>query len=68
MFRCEAGYDENNRNWFWANFLKDGTLDKNPNGMRLDGRVAKGAEQGCIACNSGVDDYIFTADHNQPVN
>lgn len=63
MFRREAGFDEDNQNWFWAKFLPDGSLDKNPKGMRLAGRVAKGAEQGCIACHSGEDDYVFTSDH-----
>ncbi|SUZ34078.1 hypothetical protein ROE7235_03860 [Roseibaca ekhonensis] len=63
MFRREAGYDADNQNWFWVKYLPDGTLDKNPAGAGLAGRVAKGAEMGCIACHSGVDDYIFTADH-----
>jgi len=63
MFRREEGYDADNANWFWVKYLPDGTLDKNPAGMQLAGRVAKGAEQGCIACHSGVDDYVFTSDH-----
>ena len=63
MFRREAGFDADNQDWFWVKYLADGTLDKNPAGMRLAGRVAKGAEQGCIACHSGVDDYVFTSDH-----
>jgi hypothetical protein len=63
MFRREAGYDDDNQNWFWVKYLPDGTLDKNPKGMMLAGRVAKGAEAGCIACHSGVDDYLFTTDH-----
>lgn len=62
MFRREAGYDEDNQNWFWAKYLPDGSLDKNPKGMSLAGRVAKGANAGCIACHVGADggDYIFT--------
>jgi len=63
MFRREDGYDADNANWLWVKYLPDGTLDKNPKGMRLAGRVAKGAEQGCIACHSGEDDYVFTSDH-----
>lgn len=63
MFRREAGYDDDNQNWFWVKYLTDGTVDKNPAGMMLAGRVAKGADKGCIACHSGIDDYIFTADH-----
>jgi hypothetical protein len=63
MYRREAGYDDDNANWFWVKYLPDGTLDKNPAGMQLAGRVAKGAEAGCIACHSGADDYLFTTDH-----
>jgi len=62
MFQREDGYDADNQNWFWVKYLPDGSLDKNPKGMMLAGRVAKGADQGCIACHSGVDDYIFTTD------
>ena len=40
--------------------LPDGTLDQNPAGMQLAGRVAKGADAGCIACHSGSDNYLFT--------
>jgi hypothetical protein len=62
MFRREAGYDEDNQNWFWAKYLPDGSLDKNPKGMQLAGRVAKGADVGCIACHSAADDYLFVTD------
>lgn len=62
MFRREAGYDADNQDWFWVKYLPDGTLDKNPKGVGLAGRVAKGADTGCIACHSGDDDYIFTTD------
>ncbi|MFW8593061.1 hypothetical protein [Cribrihabitans neustonicus] len=63
MFRREAGYDPDNQDWFWAKYLPDGSIDKNPAGMRLAGRVAKGMDAGCIACHSGEDDYLFTTDH-----
>lgn len=64
MFRREEGYDPDNGNWFWAKYLPDGTLDKNPKGVRLVGRVAKGSDAGCIACHSGAGgDYLFTTDH-----
>ena len=65
MFRREAGYDDDNGNWFWAKYLPDGSLDKNPKGMSLAGRVAKGMDMGCIACHSGApgEDYVFTSDH-----
>ena len=64
MFRREAGFDPEDQNWFWAKFLPDGTLDKNPKGMALAGRVAKGADAGCIACHSGApgEDFVFTSD------
>ncbi len=62
MFQRETGYDAENRDWFWVKYLPDGTLDKNPGGTSLAGRVAKGADVGCIACHSGEDDYIFTSD------
>lgn len=64
MFQREDGYDSDNQNWFWVKYLPDGTLDKNPAGMSLAGRVAKGADQGCIACHSSDSDYIFTTDAN----
>ncbi len=65
MFKREAGYDADNADWFWAKYLADGSLDKNPKGMQLAGRVAKGADAGCIACHSNADgdDYVFTSDH-----
>ncbi len=64
MFRREAGYDPDNADWFWAKYLPDGSLDRNPKGMRLAGRVAKGTNAGCIACHSGAgDDMLFTTDH-----
>lgn len=64
MFRREAGFDADNQDWFWVKYLPDGSLDKNPKGMRLAGKVAKGADKGCIACHSGAgDDMLFTTDH-----
>lgn len=61
MFKREAGYDPDNANWFWAKYKPDGSLDKNPKGMQLAGRVMKGADKGCIACHSAVKDkdYLF---------
>ena len=60
MFRREQGYDADNQDWFWVKYLPDGTLDQNPAGMQLAGRVAKGADAGYIACHSGSDNYLFT--------
>jgi len=64
MFKREDGFDADNQNWFWAKFLPDGSLDKNPKGVSLAGKVAKGADKGCIACHSGAggDDYVWTTD------
>lgn len=65
MFKREDGYDADNQNWFWAKYLADGTLDKNPKGMQLAGRVAKGADQGCIACHTaagGEDLEVLTSE------
>jgi len=61
MFKRD-GYDPDNKDWFWVKYLPDGSLDKNPMGVELAGRVAKGADQGCIACHSAApgDDFIFT--------
>lgn len=64
MFRREAGFDPDNADWFWVKYLPDGSLDKNPAGMRLAGKVAKGMDAGCIACHTGAgDDMLFTTDH-----
>ncbi len=64
MFKREAGYDPENGDWFWAKYLPNGDLDKNPKGMPLAGRVAKGKSQGCIACHTGAPgkDMVFLHD------
>ncbi|MGJ8569072.1 MAG: cytochrome P460 family protein [Hoeflea sp.] len=54
MFKRESGYDTENQDWFWAKYLPSGELDKNPKGMQLAGRVAKGADEGCIACHTAA--------------
>ncbi|MDH3638079.1 MAG: cytochrome P460 family protein [Gammaproteobacteria bacterium] len=65
MFKREAGYDPENGDWFWAKYLPSGDLDKNPKGVQLAGRVAKGMTQGCIACHTGAPgkDMVFL--HNR---
>ncbi len=63
MFRREAGFDEDNKNWFWVMYMPDGTLGKNPAGMRMSGRIAKGMDVGCIACHSQEEDRVFLTDH-----
>lgn len=64
MFRREQGYDPDNANWFWAKYKPDGSLDTNPKDMQLAGRVAKGADQGCIACHTAAPggDYVYNND------
>lgn len=68
MFQREAGYDEDNLNWFWAKYRPDGSLyRKEMKGMKvaLAGRIAKGKtpdqSSGCIYCHrsAGGGDYIF---------
>jgi len=62
MFQREDGYDAENKNWFWAKFMPDGSLAKNDKGMQLAGRVAKGKPAGCIACHTAAPggDMIYT--------
>lgn len=64
MFKREAGYDADNQNWFWAKYKADGSIDKNPKGMQLAGRVAKGKPAGCIACHTAAPggDMVFNND------
>lgn len=65
MFKRESGYDSDNRDWFWAKYLPDGSLDMNPKKMKLAGRVAKGNNAaGCIACHKAAPggDFIFNYD------
>lgn len=64
MFRREAGYDADNKDWFWVKYLPDGSVDKMPDGPAMAGRVAKGMDDGCIACHQGGgEDLVFTSEH-----
>lgn len=64
MVQREAGYDDENRNWFYVKFSPDGMIDKNDKNMAMAGRVAKGMPVGCIAChaNAADGDYLFAND------
>lgn len=64
MFKREEGYDSDNRNWFWAKYFPDGSLFRNPKGMQLAGRVAKGSDKACIACHTAAPgkDYVYIHD------
>ena len=65
MFRREAGYDDDNRNWFWAKYSMDGDVLVGPPGA-LAGRVLKGMDAGCIACHTNApgDDMVFINDRH----
>ncbi len=52
MFKMPAGYDPQNKDWFWMKFDPDGTLAKHPKGMKLAGRIAKDSRKGCIFCHT----------------
>jgi hypothetical protein len=59
------GYDADNRDWFWVKYAPDGSILKNPKGMSLAGRVAKGVTgAGCIACHTAAPggDMVFNHD------
>lgn len=64
MFRREKGFDTDNKDWFWVKYTADGSVMKNPKGMALAGRVAKGMPEGCIACHAGAPgkDMVFNND------
>ena len=63
MFK-RAGYDPENKDWFWVKYKPNGDLHMNPKKMKLAGRVAKGMPKGCIACHSSAPggDYVFNFD------
>jgi len=63
MFK-RAGYDADNQDWFWVKYKPDGSLHKNPKGMKLAGKVAKGMPQGCIACHASAPggDMVYNND------
>jgi len=64
MYKREAGYDAENRDWFWVKYAPDGSVMKNPKGMALAGRVAKGMSEGCIACHTAAPggDLVYNHD------
>lgn len=64
MVKREAGYDDENLNWYWVKYKANGEIDVNPNNTALAGRVAKGADTGCIACHTGASmtDMVFAYD------
>ena len=55
------GYDPADKDWFWVKYAPDGKIMKNPKGMKLAGKVAKGMPVGCISCHSSAPggDFLF---------
>jgi len=75
MFKREAGYDPEDKNWFWVQYKPDGQLfSMRKMGMKIAmaGKIMKGASpdknKGCIYCHSsaGGGDYIFYPDITLP--
>ena len=64
MFRRAEGYDNENLDWFWAKYSADGSIQTNPKGVRLAGRIGKNPQDACIACHKFApgDDYVFLND------
>lgn len=56
MYKVE-GFNPDHNDWYFTKHLPDGSLDKAPNGMALEGRVP-----GCQSCHTtkSDNDYIFT--------
>ena len=65
MFRREAGYDPQDLDWFWVKYNPDGSVQKNPKGIAMAGRVAKGAPKGCIACHTAAPGHDFVYNHDR---
>ena len=59
-----AGFDPENKDWFWVKYKPNGELHTNPKGMKLAGKVAKGMPKGCIACHTAAPggDMVYNHD------
>lgn len=68
MVKMDQNYDPDNQNWFYAKYLPDGSIDKNPKGVALAGRVGMKGGPGCIGCHAAAPggDYIFRHDRFKP--
>lgn len=64
MAQREDGYDPGNRNWFYAKYNPDGTLQRDPQGVTLAGRIGLNSPRGCIPCHRGApgNDFVHTHD------
>ncbi len=68
MAKRDKGYDPEDADWFWVKYKPNGTLLKNPKGMKLAGRVAKGKPVGCIACHASASGNDLVFKHNAEAN
>lgn len=64
MYRREAGYDPENKNWFWVKYGPGGAILENQKHAKLAGRVGKDADLGCLACHKSAPggDLVFIHD------
>jgi hypothetical protein len=68
MFQREAGYDPENKDWFYAVYAPNGNVVVNPLGMNMARRIAAGLPDdvpfGCIACHKEAPggDFVFLHD------
>lgn len=53
------GYSPDAGDWFWVKYLPDGSVDVNPDGIPLAGRVGLGTDTACIGCHKSEADFVF---------
>ncbi|KPV41947.1 hypothetical protein AN478_00050 [Thiohalorhabdus denitrificans] len=68
MFKREPGYDPEHNDWFWVKYEPDGSVASDEQGMKLAGRVAKGQDEGCIACHSEQKDNDYQYNKSDFIN
>ena len=68
MAKREKGYDTADKDWFWVKYSANGKILKNPKGMLLAGKVAKGMPVGCISCHASAPGGDFVFAHNMKAN
>ncbi len=59
MLKAAVGYNPAANDWFFSKHLPDGSLDRTPEGMAMEGRVP-----GCTACHQAraANDFLFTGE------
>lgn len=59
MFRREAGYAPQIRDWFWVKYMPDGTVASTPDGAKMAGKIGA-----CISCHQPAEggDFVFSHD------